>query len=228
MYYKKINNKGRDKVKKLSILLIFFLILITSSCQSINLYDDIINKVVEITCENEISKSYATGTLISNDGLILTNKHVIDKFDDKSTIKINFINDVNTYYASIYDISTDYDLCILKIDKTTDYFSKLSTNIYVGNQIYTIGNSNGYGLAYQQGVICSEYKNIIHNNTSSLVIQTNIEIYDGSSGGPLYNSKGELLGIMTFRIKDNGVYIPGMSFAIPTKIINKYLGGIKK
>jgi len=63
---------------------------VASSCQSINLYDDIINKVVEITCENEIAKSYATGTLISNDGLILTNKHVINNFDDNSTIKINF------------------------------------------------------------------------------------------------------------------------------------------
>lgn len=192
------------------------------------MYDLAINKVVEIICENDITKSYATGTLISKDGLILTNRHVIERFMDDSTIKIDFINDEVTYYAKIYDKSDKYDLCLLKIDKETECFESLSTDIYVSDKVYTIGNSNGYGLAYQEGIISSEYKNITYDKKSILAIQTNLEIYDGSSGGPLYNSKGDLLGIMTFRIKDNGTYIPGMSFAIPTKIINEYLGEIKK
>lgn len=214
-------------MKKVLIFLLISLLPIISSCKSVDLYDDIINKVVEITCENELSKSYATGTLISNDGLIITNKHVIEGFNEESTISINFINNDTTYKAYVYDKSNDYDLCLLKIDKKTDYFKNLSTNIDIADNVYTIGNSNGYGLAYYEGIISSQYKNIIYNDKEILAIQTNIEIYDGSSGGPLYNSKGELLGIMTFRIKDDGIYIPGMSFAIPTKIINEYLGGFE-
>ena len=125
-----------------------------------------------------------------------------------------------------FDVSDEYDLCLLKINKITKYFNEISSNIYVTENVYTIGNINGYGLSYEQGVISSEYKNIIYDNKEILAIQTTIEIYDGSSGGPLYNSKGELLGIMTFRIKDNGVCIPGISYAIPSKIIIEYLDWI--
>ena len=135
-------------LKRVLIFLLISLLPIISSCKSVDLYDDIINKVVEITCENELSKSYATGTLISNDGLILTNKHVIEGFNEESTISIYFINDDTTYKAYVYDKSNDYDLCLLKIDKKTDYFKNLSTNIDIADNVYTIGNSNGYGLAY--------------------------------------------------------------------------------
>lgn len=214
-------------MKKLNIFLLFILSFSFSACNSNNSYYNIMYKVVEITCENEIMKSYATGTLISRDGLILTNKHIIEHFGDTVDIKINFLNDYTTYSARIYDESAEYDLCLLKIDKETEYFDTLSQNIKVGQKVYTIGNLNGFGLSYQQGIISSEYKNIIYNNEDLLLIQTNIEIYEGSSGGPLYNSKGELLGLMTLRIKDNGVYVPGMSFAIPSQIIKDYIGGLK-
>lgn len=223
-----MNTKGDYYLKKLFAITLFLIIFMLASCTKKNMYDLAIDKVVEITCENSITKGNATGTLISKDGLILTNKHVIEKFTEDSVIKIDFMNDEMTYNAEIYNISDKYDLCLLKINKKTDYFKSLSTDIYVSNKVYTIGNANGYGLAYQEGIISSEYKNITYNEKNILAIQTNLEIYDGSSGGPLYNSKGALLGIMTFRIKDNGTYIPGMSFAIPTKIINEYLGELEK
>ena len=212
-------------MKKVLLLIISLINLINlSSCKNIDLYKDIVDKVVEITLESNTNKYYATGTIISNDGLILTNKHVIDNKDEDTQISISFINDNNDYKATIFDVSNDYDLCLLKIDKKTSHFNKISTYISIGDKVYTIGNSNGYGLSYLDGIITSEYKNIIYNDTNILSIQTNIEIYDGSSGGPLYNTKGELLGIMTFRVKDNGMYVPGMSFALPSKCINEYLG----
>lgn len=214
-------------MKKILILILVILMSLSSSCNSINPYTDIIDKVVEITCENEYEKSCATGTIISEDGLILTNRHIIENFTTNSSIKINFINDNETYQAEIHDISLEYDLCLLKIERTTNYFKDMTTAINVGDNVFTIGNINGYGLAYQTGIISSQYKNLIFNDSNLLVIQTNIEIDDGSSGGPLYNSKGQLIGIMTFRIKRNGIYVSGISFAIPTKIINQYLEEIK-
>lgn len=214
-------------MRKIYFLLLLMIVFVLVSCNSFDLYEDIIDKVVEITCENKIGKSFGTGTLVSNDGMILTNKHIIEYFMEDSSIKVNFNNDINNYDAEIYEVSDIYDLCLIKIDKDTEYFEEISTDIRITDEVYTIGNANGFGLAFQKGVISSEYKNIIYNNVNILTIQTTIEIYNGSSGGPLYNSKGELLGLMTLRIKDDGFYIPGMSFAIPSKVINEFLGGIK-
>lgn len=214
-------------MKKFLFFIIIAIMPIVTSCNLNNLYEKTINKVVEICCEKEMVKSYGTGTLISKNGLILTNKHIFDYVGIDSTIKINFINDEQTYIANIFDISENYDLCLLKIEKNTSCFKNFSQHIRVAEEVYTIGNINGFGLSYQCGLISSEYKNMHYNETNILTIQTTIEIYNGSSGGPLFDSKGNLLGIMTFRIKDNGIFIPGMSFAIPTIILEEYLGELK-
>ncbi|MDE7263420.1 MAG: serine protease [Anaeroplasmataceae bacterium] len=197
--------------------------MILCSCSSFDIYNDAINKTVEIRCENEGLTSSATGTLISLNGLILTNKHVVNDFTENSSIKVSFINE-EVYNAEIISISKMYDLCLLKIDKQTDCFSKLSEEFTIGKEVYTLGNPKGYGLALSKGIISSDYKNVIYKEESIFSIPTNIEIYDGSSGGPLYSTRGELLGIMTFRIRDNGTYISGMSFVIPTKIIKEFIG----
>ena len=209
-------------MKKIFFLFLLGTVLFLSSCSSFDIYKDVIYKTVEIECQNEYLKSSATGTLISKDGHIITNKHVVQDFITNSTIKAVFINE-EEYDAEIQYVSTEYDLCLLKIEKKTDCFSKWSEAFDVGQEVCTIGNSNGYGLALSKGIISSYYKNVIYKGESIFSIQTSIEIYDGSSGGPLFNTKGELLGIMTFRIRDNGAYIPGMSFAIPTKIIKEFI-----
>ena len=211
-------------MKKIFFLFLIALIYSLCSCSHFDIYNDVINRIVEIDCQNKYLKSSATGTLISKDGVILTNKHVVEYYTTDSTIMVRFMNG-EEYEAEIKLISDEYDLCLLKIEKETEYFSSLSETFEIGQEVYTIGNSKGYGLAISKGIISSNYKNIIYKDENILSIQTSIEIYDGSSGGPLYNSKGELLGIMTFRIRDNGTYIPGMSFAIPTKIIKEFIKG---
>ncbi|MDE6407163.1 MAG: serine protease [Anaeroplasmataceae bacterium] len=211
-------------MKKVFFLFLMGLTWFLCSCSHFDIYKDAISKTVEINCQNEYLKSSATGALISNDGYILTNKHVVKDFTTNSTIKARFISEEECV-AEIKYISDEYDLCLLKIEKETEYFSHLSEEFEIGEEVYTIGNPKGYGLAINKGIISSTYKNVIYKEESILAIQTSIEIYDGSSGGPLYNSKGELLGIMTFRIRDNGAYIPGMSFAIPTKIIKEFIKG---
>lgn len=211
-------------MKKIFFLFLIGLTCFLCSCSHLDIYKDVIYKTVEIDCQNEYLKSSATGTIISKDGLILTNKHVVKDFTTNSTIKARFINEEENY-AEIKYLSEEYDLCLLKIEKETDCFSSFSEEFEVGEEVYTIGNSKGFGLAINKGIISSNYKKVIYKDESILSIQTSIEIYDGSSGGPLYNSKGELLGILTFRIRDNGTYIPGMSFAIPTKIIKEFIKG---
>jgi len=202
------------------------MIMFLCSCSNETLYEKAIDNVVEIICDGDINKSYGTGTIISNDGLILTNRHAIESFDMKD-IFIKFNNDENMYNISIINKSDLYDLALIKVQIKTKCFKSFSTNVNVSDDVYSIGNSYGFGLSYYEGIISSEYKNIINDNKSILALQTNIEIYDGASGGPLFNKKCELLGIMTFRINDRGNYVNGMSFAIPSKIILEYLEGIE-
>lgn len=213
-------------MKKAYFIILAVVSLFLFSCSTFDIYKNVVDKVVEIRCEAKNKTSSATGTLISKDGYILTNKHVIEDFTVQSSIKVSFINE-EEYDAKISYISSTYDLCLLKIAKKTAYFSKMSEKFTIGEEVYTIGNAKGYGLALSKGIISSDYKNVIYKEESIFSLQTSIEIYDGSSGGPLYNTKGELLGIMTFRIRDNGTYIPGMSFAIPTKIIKEWIREIE-
>lgn len=211
-------------MKKILFLFLISIVYFLNSCSRIDIYEDVVYCAVELECQNAYVSSKATGTLISKDGLIITNKHAIKDYTRDSTILVRFING-EEYEAEIERISSTYDLCLLKIEKETECFNSFSETFEIGEEVYTIGNSNGYGLVLNQGIISSYYKNVIYKEESILSIQTSIEIYDGSSGGPLYNCKKELLGIMTFRIRENGNYVPGMSFAIPTKSIKEFLRG---
>ena len=159
-------------MKKIYLLFVICIVLFLSSCSNFNIYNDAIYKTVEIECQNNYLKNSATGTIISMDGLILTNKHVIEDYKSGSTIKVRFINE-EEYKAEINYISDEYDLCLLKINKRTEYFSNLSETFEIGEEVYTIGNSNGYGLALSKGIISSYYKNVIYKDESIFSIQTN-------------------------------------------------------
>lgn len=212
-------------MKKLSIVFMFiFIIVIVGSCNNksnINVY---LSKTVEIECEILGNKSYATGFFINNDGLILTNKHVVNNLGEEYKINIR-LNNNDIKDGIIYNVSNEYDLALIKIDYESNYFN-IEEDFSIGDSVYSIGNPKGYGLTLYEGIVSSNLKKINYNNESILSIQTNIEIYDGCSGGPLINKDGNVLGIMTFRIKDNLNYIPGLSYGIPSKIINEYLNNI--
>ncbi len=210
-------------MKKILFLIILMLGFILCSCRSNN-YNLYFDKTVEIVCETYSGKSSATGFFVTNDGLILTNKHVVKKVTNEDVINVR-INSGDIKIGTIYDISNEYDLALIKIDYEGVYF-KLNEKFNLGEKVYSIGNQMGYGLSLYEGIISSELKNIIYNDVSTLSLQTNIEIYDGCSGGPLFNTNGEVLGVMTFRIKDKNQNIPGISYAIPSKIINEYLRSV--
>lgn len=208
-------------MRKISVcfILSIFLMLITScTCSGFKKYFE---KTVEISIQEDKNLIYATGTIISNDGLIITDKHVVE---NKNNILINYYDSPDIKYeANIINVSSNYDLALIKIDKKTSFFNKIDEEFSLGQKIYSIGNAKGYGLFLGEGIITSEYKNVIYNKEEILSIQTNIEIYDGCSGGPVFNKKGNLLGLMAFRLRDDGKYILGMSFMIPARTINEFV-----
>ena len=90
----------------------------------------------------------------------------------------------------------------------------LANQYTIGEKCYGIENLNHYGLSYNEGVISSKLKKIEYHEKENYFIQTSIEISKGLSGCPLFNSNNEVIGIMTFKLRDLE-YIDGLSFAIP-------------
>ncbi len=158
-----------------------------------------------------------TGIIISSDGWILTNEHVIE---DKTLDYTVFLVDGTEYAASVESIAGDTDLALLKIKATGLNAASLgdSDGIVVGQTVMAIGNSlNRYESTVTRGVISALGRAISaqssDGSTTALedVIQTDTAINPGNSGGPLLNLKGEVVGVNT-AIDSEGESI---GFAIP-------------
>lgn len=111
------------------ILIICFLgvfLILLESCGRLN-FDSYFNKTVEIEAKENNYSAYATGTIISNDGLIITNKHVVA---GKNNILINYYDapDIK-YQAKILNVSKQYDLALIKLEESKDYFKKMMKDV---------------------------------------------------------------------------------------------------
>ncbi len=165
---------------------------------------------------------YGTGIILSEDGYIVTNNHVIAKSD---SVKITLING-ETYPASIVGADATTDIAVLKIDKTGLTAAALgdSDSLQVGETVVAIGNPLGSDLAgsVTSGIVSALNREISTNGYSQKYIQTDAAINPGNSGGALVNSSGEVIGINTLKTylagyDDYGMPIgtEGIGFAIP-------------
>lgn len=203
-------------MRKLFLLLIVTFVFFLVSCSSE--VEQCFSKTLELECIGENGSSYGTGFFINNEGLILTNKHLLS---DSTSVNV-IMSENEKMEATVIDVSKEYDLALLKIDVESDFF-EFSEDFEIGEKVFSIGNPNGYGKTYYEGIISGGLKKINYRSGSILAIQTNIEIYDGCSGSPLYNVDGKVVGIMTFRIKDGNSYIPGLSYGIPSSVIMDFI-----
>ena len=212
----------------LFILNIFASIFFFTSNNSSQIFEENILKVVEIkVSDDELSWGYATGFFIDNNGTILTNKHVAYNSSTSANyniIQVRLANEDKWYDANVIKISENDDLATIKIDKTNTNYFKLKENVSNGETIYTIGNPNGFGLSFTSGVISSSKRNVIYNDQTIEAIQTSLVINEGNSGGPVFDKNGELIGIISFRLKDKyGEVIQGVSFALQSSTIKTFL-----
>jgi len=169
-------------------------------------------------------KGLGTGFVISEDGYICTNHHVIDKVD-KITIRIAD----KSYNAKIIGSDKQTDVALLKIDSKEKfkpvYFGD-SDKVRVGDWAIAIGNPFGLNNSFTVGVISAiGRKNVDFMGSSH--IQTDASINPGNSGGPLINSKGEVVGINRMIYSKSGGYM-GIGFAIPVNTAQSILNQLKK
>ncbi len=177
-----------------------------------------------------------SGFIISSDGYILTNYHVIeyaDKYDYDLTV---MLYDGTSYPAEIIGSEPDNDVAVIKIDATglSPVTFGSSEEMNVGEPVYAIGNPLGeLEFTMTTGSISALDRYVTTDaNTSINMFQIDAAVNSGNSGGPVYNSRGEVIGIVTAKYSSTGV--EGIGFAIPiddavnisTQLINQgYVSG---
>lgn len=190
------------------------------------------NSVVEITTSVE-GESYfygnytatgnGSGVIISKDGYIVTNNHVIN---DASKVEVT-LKDGNSYEATVIGSDSRTDVAILKINANNLKAVNLgdSSKLRVGELAVVIGNPLGkLGGTVTDGIISALEREITLDGTTMNLIQTNAAVNPGNSGGGLFNDKGELVGIVV--AKSSGLDVEGLGFAIPINDVKDVINDI--
>ena len=161
-----------------------------------------------------------SGVIISPDGFIITNYHVIEN----STEVIVTTNDNKEYEAEIIGYDEVYDIAVLKInsDLNLDYvFFGDSDSTLVGEWVLAVGNPYNLNSTVTAGIISSKSRDLNeYDQKNQSFIQTDAAVNFGNSGGALVNIKGELIGINTLIQSMTGGYV-GYSFAVPSNTVRK-------
>lgn len=159
---------------------------------------------------------FGSGVLISNDGYIITNYHVVNQ---EKNVVVRLSSDVKLN-AVVVKTNKDYDLALLKVE-AFDLKSLLfgnSETVEIGDDVWAIGTpiATDLGQTITKGIV-SGFRKINDLN----FIQTDVSINSGNSGGPLINDKGEIIGIITLKISGKG--IEGLGFCIPSNYVIEFL-----
>ncbi|MBI4291111.1 MAG: DegQ family serine endoprotease [Betaproteobacteria bacterium] len=160
------------------------------------------------------SRSLGSGFIISADGYILTNAHVVDNADE-ITVKLN---DKREYPARVIGRDKRTDVALIKIDAAglpTVRFGD-PTKLKVGEWVAAIGSPFGFENSVTQGIVSAKGRSLPQENLVPF-IQTDVAINPGNSGGPLFNMKGEVIGINSQIYSRTGGFM-GLSFAIPIDV----------
>ena len=162
--------------------------------------------------------SLGSGFVISADGIIITNNHVIDNADE---IEVNF-SDGRVLEATLIGRDRDTDIAVLKVKSNTPLpFVDLadSDHAEVGDWVIAIGNPFGFGGSVSAGIISARNRDL-NSGRSDDFIQTDAAINRGNSGGPLFNLGGEVVGVNTAIISPTGGSV-GIGFSVPSNLVKR-------
>ncbi len=166
-----------------------------------------------------------SGIIISEDGYIVTNNHVVDTsssssysyydLSDATSVKVKLYGSDETYDAEIVGKDSQTDLAVLKIDKTDLTAAEFadSDQAVVGEFVMAVGSPLGLDTTVTTGIISAVNREVESDGNKYTCIQTDAAINSGNSGGALVNSDGKVIGINTLKLSGTGV--EGIGFAIP-------------
>jgi len=167
-----------------------------------------------------IEHGIGSGVIISPDGYIVTNNHVVD---GATEIKVTF-SDRRILSAKVVGTDPLTDLAVIKVEATNLPNIPIgdSSTLHPGQTVLAFGNPYGFRFTVTRGIVSALNRPNPYNDDPhkpGQFIQTDAAINPGNSGGPLVNARGEVVGINTFLISPSGTF-SGMGFAIPTQIVN--------
>ncbi len=173
-----------------------------------------------------IQQGSGSGVIISEDGYIVTNNHVIANSDKIEVI----LNDKRSYDAELIGSDASTDVALLKIkEKGLPFLSYGNSDaVKIGEWVLAVGNPFNLNSTVTAGIISAKGRNNILNGNQRPIesfIQTDAAVNPGNSGGALVNTEGELVGINTAIASNNGAY-QGYSFAVPVNIVKKIVSDL--
>ena len=186
------------------------------------IYETVIPSVVSISCVGP-SGGTGTGVILTQDGYIVTNCHVVE---GAQAIQV-LLSDGRNIHAELVGLDDVSDLAVLRIQATDLIPARLgdSAAVRVGDSVVAIGDPLGIALrgTMTDGIISAINRNITTGGRTMTVIQTNAALNSGNSGGPLLNCYGQVVGINTMKIGDyvNSGGVEGLGFAIPSTTVKE-------
>lgn len=169
---------------------------------------------------------FGSGVIISKDGYIVTNNHVIDKAD---VISVK-LNDGREFKGRIIGTDPSTDLALVKIEGENLPTIPVgdSDQLKIGEWVLAVGNPFNMTSTVTAGIVSAKARSLgVYNNGVESFIQTDAAINQGNSGGALVNARGELVGINSVLYSPTGSY-SGYGFAIPTSIMTKVIADLKQ
>ncbi len=178
--------------------------------------------------EPRVRQATGSGVIISDNGYVVTNNHMIDNADEVEVT----LHDNRNYKAKVIGTDPSTDIALLKIDEGELDPIALgnSDNMEVGDWVLAVGNPFNLTSTVTAGIISAKGRNININKTESAVesfLQTDAAINPGNSGGALVNMNGELIGINTAIASPTGSY-SGYAFAVPSNLVEKVVNDLKE
>ena len=183
-----------------------------------DIYTKAIDSVVSIACTYHGGSSSGTGVVLTANGYLVTNCHVVEK---AASITAQF-TDGRTMEAALVGMDEASDLAVLKVDATDLIPASVgnSSSLRVGDLVVAIGDPLGIELrgTMTDGIVSAINRDIVIDGRTMTVIQTNAALNSGNSGGPLLNCYGQVIGINTMKIGDymSSAGVEGLGFAIPS------------
>lgn len=178
----------------------------------------------------DLPAGMGSGVIISSDGYIVTNNHVIKGSDKLEVV----LNNQKSYTAELIGTDPNTDIALIKIDAKDLPFIKFvdSDAINVGDWVLAVGNPFGLNSTVTAGIVSAKGRSIdiLRRNATNPIesfIQTDAAINPGNSGGALVNPNGDLVGINTAISSQTGSYV-GYGFAVPSNLVKKVVEDIKK
>lgn len=215
-----MNKKNKIRVTILVLFLSCILItieILTYKPSPNKIFYNAIESIVELKACSDKMENYGTAVVIGKEGLLATNAHVVTYKSENEYREVSVVK---------YDIQED--IAILKCDSKDINFKEINIgdgkNVYFGNSVYAIGNTENGGLSITKGIVSIPHIVMEYDNIKREVIQSDLVIASGNSGGALLDEYGRLIGITSFRRKDNyGNVVYGVAYSIPIEKIIKYI-----